>query len=214
MKRNVLLLFAWMTFVISFAQTPTEGHVNFFKGQVATIILPTMPDADKGKYFRIDRWEEGRIAFEQELHPQAHTPYIIVPNENFSIDPNNLDLDDLRPDTATIEGVYFIGWYINRDCDLTMGRRDLFLDTTPDCYIKQEPYGIHVGPLRASFRILWRFCSTWERLEYVLHSTGGADSMNALESDSQMGTRKVIRDKRLYIIRDGETYSVDGKRIK
>ena len=32
------------------------------------------------------------------------------------------------------------------------------------------------------------------------------------EQDSQPGTRKVIRDGHLYIIRDGETYSIDGKK--
>ena len=160
----------WNEFGIIEALKPL---VTFTKGQMATIVLPTEPDASKGMYFRIDRWEDGKIAFEQELHPQAHTPYIIVPNEDFSIDPNNLDLDDLRPDTATIEGVYFIGWYINRDCDLRTGRRDLLLDATPDCYIKQEPYGIHVGPLRASFSILWRLCSTWEEVKYVLYSADG-----------------------------------------
>lgn len=35
-----------------------------------------------------------------------------------------------------------------------------------------------------------------------------------MEQDRQTATRKVIRDKHLYIIKDGETYSIDGKRIK
>lgn len=35
-----------------------------------------------------------------------------------------------------------------------------------------------------------------------------------IEEDKQTGTRKVIQDKHLYIIRDNETYSVDGKRIR
>ena len=33
-------------------------------------------------------------------------------------------------------------------------------------------------------------------------------------SDNQTGVRKVIRDGHLYILRDGETYSLDGKKIK
>lgn len=34
-----------------------------------------------------------------------------------------------------------------------------------------------------------------------------------MEQDRQTATRKVIRDKHLYIIKDGETYSIDGKKI-
>ena len=105
--------------VLPLEEYDKEDPVTFTAGQMATIVLPTAPDASKGMYFRLDRWEDGKIAFEQELHPQAHIPYIIIPNEDFSINPNTLDIDGLRPDTATIEGVYFIGWYINRDCDLT-----------------------------------------------------------------------------------------------
>ncbi len=40
------------------------------------------------------------------------------------------------------------------------------------------------------------------------------DSVNVQKSNSQTGTRKVILDKHLYIIKDDKTYSVDGKRIK
>ena len=35
-----------------------------------------------------------------------------------------------------------------------------------------------------------------------------------ITSDNQTGVRKVIQDKHLYIIKDGETYTIDGKRIK
>lgn len=214
MKRNVLLLFAWMTFVISFAQTPTEGRVDFFKGQVATIILPTTPDADKGRYFRIDRWEDGKIVFEQEHQPQAHVPYIIVPNEDFSIDTNTLDLAGLIADKTTIEGVAFTGRYKSSDVWYKESSLLFLLDKTPDCESRKDLLFIHVGPLRAYFEVLWALSKTWEKVEYILHSTGGADSMNALVSNSQTGTRKVIRDGHLYIIRDGEAYSASGKRIK
>ena len=154
-----------------------EQPVTFTAGQVATIILPTEPDASKGMYFRLDRWEDGKIAFEQELQPKARTPYIIVPNEDFSIDTSTMDLTGLRPDTATIEGVYFIGWYVeNKDYGLKESTLDFILDTTPDCYYNQEGLSsIHVGPLRACFSILWRLCKNWEwkKLEYILYSADG-----------------------------------------
>ena len=147
--------------------------VTFTKGQIATIVLPTVPDASKGMYFRIDRWEDGKIAFEQELHPQAHTPYIIVPNEDFSIDPNNLDLDGLAADRAMIEGVEFIGRY--ESCDVWFTESSLFflLDTTPDCENRKDLTLLRVGSLRAYFKVLWRLSRTWEELEYVLYSADG-----------------------------------------
>ena len=39
--------------------------VIFTKDLMATIILPTEPDASKGKYYRLDRVEDGQIIFEQ-----------------------------------------------------------------------------------------------------------------------------------------------------
>ena len=41
-----------------------------------------------------------------------------------------------------------------------------------------------------------------------------ADGLQEIELDTQTETRKIITDKNIYIIRNGETYSVDGKRIK
>ena len=160
--------------IISFAQTAAEDYVNFYKGQVATIILPITPDASKGMYFRIERWEEGKIVFEQELQPQAHVPYIIIPNEDFRIDPNTLDLAGLRPDTATIEGVDFIGWYVDRDRGVTDGPHQYFLlDKTPDCAMRKDLFLIHVGPLRAFFSVYRSYCASWKELEYVLYLTDG-----------------------------------------
>jgi len=40
------------------------------------------------------------------------------------------------------------------------------------------------------------------------------DGIDVPALDREAGIRKVIRGKHLYIIKDGETYSVDGKRIK
>ena len=37
-----------------------DEPVTFTAGQMATIILPTAPDASKGKYYRLDRYEDGQ----------------------------------------------------------------------------------------------------------------------------------------------------------
>ena len=126
---------------------------SFTEGQMATIVLPIEPDASKGKYYRLDSVEEGKIVFEQELHPQAHIPYIIVPNEDFSIDINTLDLAGCSPDTVSIEGVYFIGSYVSEELEQQEGCCIQIIDTTPDCSISfSEETGkgaFLIGALRA-----------------------------------------------------------------
>ena len=137
--------------------------IIFTEGQMATIILPTEPDASKGKYYRLDRVEDRQIIFEQELHPQAHVPYIIVPNEDFSIDINNMELEGLQSDTVSIEvtfegqaesqSICFIGSYVSEELEQQEGCYIQFIDTTPDCSISfSEETGkgaFLIGALRA-----------------------------------------------------------------
>ena len=125
---------------------------------MATIILPTSPDASKGKYYRLDRCEGNDIIFEQELQPRAHVPYIIVPSEDFSIDPSALDLEGLSNDTVSVEGVSFIGTYIGEvlpslggDGGGSIYYYDI-IDTTPDCRVLDKPV---VGALRAWLQVTW-----------------------------------------------------------
>jgi hypothetical protein len=113
----------------------SDEPVIFTAGQMATIILPTEPDASKGKYYRLDRVEDKQIIFEQELQPQAHIPYIIVPSEDFNIDPNNMDLEGLSCDTASIGDVSFIGSYVSEELEQQEGCNIQLIDTTPDCSI-------------------------------------------------------------------------------
>ena len=51
--------------------------------------------------------------------------------------------------------------------------------------------------------------------EYFNYDPDGIKEVESSgQSDNKTVSRKIIRDKHLYIIRDNETYSVDGKRIK
>ena len=120
-------------------------EVTFTKDQMATIILPTEPDAGKGKYYRLDRVEAGEIIFEQELQPRAHVPYIIVPDEDFSIDPRAFDLSGLNSDTVSIDGISFIGSYVRKALPQRgsgEGAESFYIDiidTTPDCSLSPCP---------------------------------------------------------------------------
>ena len=137
----------------------TKETVNFFKGQVATITLPITPDASKGMYFRLDRVEGNEIIFEQELQPRAHVPYIIVPGEDFSIEVDAMELEGLRCDTASVEGISFIGSFQKEEVESQEGFYIKLIDTTPDCSLSpsgeagREVYTI--GTLRAYLLVHW-----------------------------------------------------------
>jgi len=146
------------------AQVVTKDEVTFTQDQMATIILPSAPDASKGKYYRLDRVEDGQIIFEQELQPRARVPYIIVPDEDFCIDPSSLDLEGLTKDSVSIEGVSFIGSYVRKALPQRGSGEgaDSFyidiIDTTPDCTpLPGEGQGerLFIGALRAYLLVNW-----------------------------------------------------------
>ena len=126
--------------------------VTFTAGQMATIILPEEPEASKGKYYRLDRVEEGKIIFEQEQQPRAHVPYIIVPDEDFSIDLSTLDLAGCYRDTVSVDDVSFIGSYVSEAFDYQEGFYIDFIDTTPDCRFDESCV---IGALRAYLLVRW-----------------------------------------------------------
>ena len=134
-----------------------EESVSFTTGQMATIILPSAPDASKGKYYRLDRWENGKIVFEEEAEPKARTPYIIVPNEDFSIDLSTVDLEGLSRDTVSIEGVSFIGSYCSGELGCEESCYIDIIDTTPDCQAAdgENMRKALVGSLRACLVVNW-----------------------------------------------------------
>jgi hypothetical protein len=146
---------------------PLEEYTNpvsFYKNQMATIILPTEPDAGKGKYYRLAGCKDGEIVFEQELQPRAHVPYIIVPHEDFSIDPAELELAGLTGDTVSVDGVSFIGTYMREVLPSLGGDGGSsfyydIIDQTPDCSpLPGEGQGVRllVGALRAYLLVDWK----------------------------------------------------------
>ena len=146
------------------AATSPTNPVTFSAGQMATIVLPTEPDASKGKYYRLAGCKDGEIVFEQELQPRAHVPYIIMPSEDFSIDPAELELAGLTGDTVSVEGVRFIGTYMREVLPSLGGDGGSsfyydIIDQTPDCSpLPGEGPGVRllVGALRAYLLVDWR----------------------------------------------------------
>ncbi len=110
----------------------------------------------KGRYYRLDRCEKGKIIFEEELSPKARIPYIIVPKEDFCIDLNTLDLDGLLRDTVSVKGASFIGSYCHEELSCQDGFYIDIIDATPDCQADDPNLRkAIVGALRACLIVNW-----------------------------------------------------------
>ena len=185
----------------------SDDPVTFTEGQMATIILPTEPDASKGKYYKLDKCEDGQIIFEQELQPQARIPYIIIPNEDFSIDPSTMDLEGLSHDAVSIEGISFIGSYSHEEFSYQEGFYIDIIDTTPDCLDDWFGSGkAIVGPLRAYLQVNWDDPYT---------QGGTKDPQKVLEivlKDHGTGINE-IQDSKLKIQNEGAIFDLQGRRI-
>ena len=135
---------------------PPKEAVSYTKGQMATIILPTEPDANKGKYYRLDRCEDGKIIFTEEFQPKAKVPYIIVPNEDFNIDLNTLDLEGLTKSSVSVGGVSFIGSYNHAEFNCEEGYYIDIIDKTTDCHVDDANLRmVTIGALRAYLKVSW-----------------------------------------------------------
>ena len=133
---------------------PTE-IVSFTEGQMATIILPRAPKAEWGRYYRLDRCEDNYIVFVEEQQPQAHTPYIIVPNKDFCVDIGAQNLAGLSNEGVSIEGVSFIGSYVHQE--FFGVHEDYYIDlidTTEDCHSDTRWVTV-IGALRAYLQVNW-----------------------------------------------------------
>ncbi len=200
--------------------------VTFTTGQMATIILPTEPDAGKGKYYRLDRVEDNKIVFEQELQPRAHVPYIIVPFEDFSIDPGTLDLAGLKPDTVSVGSISFIGTYVRTELPaLTGGDGEWrpfppslggdgggfyrIIDTTPDCSpLPAEGQGerlAYVGALRAYL--------TWDDPYGPGATKGPEEEMKIVLHDKGTGSLSPAPSPEGEGRKDAAIYDLSGKKV-
>ena len=173
---------------------PNTPDVSFTQGQMATIILPTVPDASKGRYYRLEKCEDGQIVFEEELQPKARTPYIIVPTEDFGIYLGTLDLEGCYRDTVSIEGINFIGSYIREEFDCEEGFYIDIIDMTPDCQAQERPV---IGALRAYLQVSWNDPYNQggtklpgEKMPIVLHDNGTGIASPHMEA----GERAAIFD--------------------
>ncbi|MBR4644320.1 MAG: leucine-rich repeat protein [Bacteroidaceae bacterium] len=132
-----------------------KEFVSFTKDQMATIILPTTPDAEKGKYYKLDRSEKNQIIFTAEINPQARVPYIIIPNEDFSVELSE-DIDGLQRDTVSTKDVLFIGLYHREELSFQEDYYIDIIDITPDCKVPENnSEQFIIGALRSYLKVTW-----------------------------------------------------------
>ena len=183
--------------------------VTFTAGQMATIILPTEPDAGKGKYYRLDRVDGTEIVFEQELQPRAHVPYIIVPFEDFSIDPGQLELEGLKPDTVSVDGISFIGTYSSEKLESKEDFHIEIIDATPDCSaLPAEGQGerlAFVGTLRAYL--------TWDDPYGPGATKGPEEEMKIVLHDRGTGSLSPAPSPEGEGRKDAAIYDLSGKMV-
>ncbi|MBR6169159.1 MAG: leucine-rich repeat protein [Bacteroidaceae bacterium] len=182
-----------------------EETVSYTKDQMATIILPIMPDASKGKYYGLDRCEEGKIIFTEEREPKARTPYIIVPNEDFSIDLDKLELESLLSDTVSVKGAMFIGSYSSAEMNCQEGFYIDIIDATPDSQIiGTDQRKAAVGALRAYL------VAPWDDPYAQGGSRGVTVKREIVLKDNPNGIESLIPNPSL---REGSIYDLQGRRL-
>ena len=189
-----------------YAGVESTEVVSFTQDQMATIILPTAPDADKGKYYKLDRYEDGQIVFMQELQPQARIPYIIIPNQDFSVEVKETELEGQSSESVSIDGISFFGTFQRSEISCPEGCYIDIIDTTPDCCLSpfgEMGKGAIVGALRGYLIVHWDdpynpggTKSPQEKMQIVLKDD--PDGINTLSNSPLKGE---------------DIYDLSGKRI-
>ena len=188
--------------------------VVYKAGRRATIIMPVIPDASAGRYFKMDRTEEGQVVFEREFSPQANIPYVIIPDRDFVVDLKPLDLS-VEAGKTSVSGVEFVGSYINREFTIFESQKLLFLDETADVEYDYSPMdgitvvGGRIAALRACIIEDWRYGD-----DIVLHDETDGISPALLDTVTDsivydlQGRRLQGKPEKGVYIHDGKKYLV------
>ena len=193
---------------------PLPQPVYFSENQMATIILPTAPDPELGKYYRLNRRQNNLIVFEEEHAPKAHVPYIILPKKDFVIDLSTLDLEGCYRDSVFADGITFIGSFVSEEVECAANCYIDIIDLTPDChediFCEKKPI---IGALRAFLRVEthWedpynaggtRSIAKQEKLQIVLLDNNDASAINDIQEETINGKPT-----------DGTIYDLTGRKV-
>ena len=145
----------------------------FHAKQLATIFLPTVPDASLGQYYRLDRVEDKHLIFEREMNPKADVPYLIIPDKDFRIEYGDMDVRNGFVEQSFPEASFY-GFYSSYPYDRFEKEGSYLIDKSPDCSYRfggshgTSEYGARVGARRALLTL--KSAGTWNYFDWKSHT--------------------------------------------
>ena len=173
--------------------------LDFKAGKMGSIILPVVPDATLGKYYRLDRRDGNVLYFEHEPNPQANVPYLLMPNADCRVDISEMNLS-LTPGVIELDEVSFIGSYVSTNHIITTNQSIFCFDETPDC----DDY--RIGGCRAYILTeLWR-------VSVVLVEPDGIEQLTLAPNGKDTGFFD-LQGRRLHSKPSKGVYIQNGRKI-
>ena len=166
-------------------ETTLWNRLDFKKDQKSTIILPATPDPSLGRYYRYDHLEGTggqTVVFVREDEPKANVPYVIFPNNDFSIDLNEYDYATL-PEPSFVPLVpdqIYNPYGLYGTYSSIVGRFYVF-DNTPDCCKGEAPNSPRVGPFRAYLYASMGTTTEFDSSCVFVGEQTGIESMNNVQ---------------------------------
>ena len=115
------------------------NKIPYYKDISATMILPVAPNPEWGRFYKLTGANYDSVFFERDFNPEANTPYVIFPNEDFELNVGDYDITIkpgivvLRP--LLIREIGFVGSYENTMAEEYVEDLNykMLIDSTPDC---------------------------------------------------------------------------------
>ena len=200
--------------VFSFFPAPKDitlwNRLEFKKDQRATIIMPEAPNPNWGRFYRIDSFENSDIIFKRENEPKANVPYVIFPNEDFSIDISGYNYSGIpAPDSVILirqsssEWYGFCGSYCNTDFLIESMIR--ILDESSDSWNGLSTNSVRIGAFRA-YLVVPRYS-----MNYVFE--GGPTSISSMTSTSRDPAIFDLQGRRILGEPKHGMYIQNGKKV-
>ena len=199
---------------------------DYKPGERATIILPYDPDPDWGKYYKLDRIEGSTVIFEPEPRPKADIPYVLFPEQEFSITffPFSYRVNTVYDARVTTDkpkigdGVYksaeLLGTYFSRDYSISLERDNIILLDESSCgeYIYHET-GISGARQEAFHAVLKTYGISSDYLKCVFSGEPTIVSMPTVQNLTNADSTYDLQGRRLAQKPTKGVYIQDGKKV-
>ena len=199
---------------------------DYKPGERATIILPYDPDPDWGRYYKLDRIEGNTVIFEPEPRPKADIPYVLFPEQEFSITffPFSYRVNTVYDARVTTDkpkigdGVYksaeLLGTYFSRDYSISLERDNIILLDESSCgeYIYHET-GISGARQEAFHAVLKTYGISSDYLKCVFSGEPTIVSMPTVQNLTNADSTYDLQGRRLSQKPAKGVYIQDGKKI-